>query len=321
MTKLRVGVLRGGPSSEYDVSLKTGGRVLRLLDPGRFEPLDILITKDGNWHWRGLPIQPEQAADEVDLFFNCLHGEYGEDGEVQRLLARLNRPFTGPEEIPAMTAINKQLTKNLLARAGLKVPPSLLVTTTNPKRSARLAFDRLPPPWIIKPLDRGSSIGVALARSFDELARHIELIRELANEILIEQYVSGKEAAVGVVDNFRNHRYYPLLPVEIRKPPDQPIWTQADKYASHIERQCPGCFTDEEKQELMRLAITAHESLGLRHYSRSDFIVSSRGIYLLEADALPGLTIKSLLPLALKAVGVTETDFLTHQAIEPALTA
>jgi len=126
MSKLRVGVLRGGPSSEYEVSLKTGASVLKNLSRQQFEPKDIFISRDGLWHLGGVPIWPEQAAEQVDIFFNALHGEYGEDGQVQRLLTNLERPFTGPEEISALASINKPLAKSLLAKAGIKVAPTLL---------------------------------------------------------------------------------------------------------------------------------------------------------------------------------------------------
>src|SRR5690349_10161681 len=101
--KTRVAVLRGGPSSEYEVSLKTGGQVLSLLRemPEAYEPLDVFISKDGEWHLQGLVQEPHEVLKHADVAFNALHGYYGEDGQVQRLLESLKVPYTGSSAIAA----------------------------------------------------------------------------------------------------------------------------------------------------------------------------------------------------------------------------
>ena len=140
----------------------------------------------------------------------------------------------------------------------------------------------------------------------------IERASEYSHEVMIEQYIPGKECAVGTIDNFRNQAVYALLPVEVRRPDKSPIWTNEHKVLGRASHTCPGCFNDDEKSELSRLAILAHETLGLRHYSQSDFIVSPRGIYLIEVNALPGLGEHALLPRALEAVGSSYPEFLDH---------
>lgn len=297
MSTLRVGVLRGGPSSEYDVSLQTGATILRSLANPAYTPRDIFIDRQGSWHLGGLPVLPEQAAEEVDIFFNCLHGEYGEDGQIQRLLVSLDKPFTGPEEIPAIAALNKVMTKKLLARAGIKVPISVTVLGhKNYRESAKEAFSQMAPPWIVKPVDRGSSVGLSVAKTFDQLIEGIKMASDFSDQILVEQFIKGKEATVGVIDQFRDKERYTLFPVERCA-------------GNHL---CPGTFTDKEKGELSELAEIAHDTLGLRHYSNADFIISPRGIYLLEVNALPGLATHSVLPRALSALGVGERDFASH---------
>lgn len=313
MATLRVGVLRGGPSSEYDVSLKSGARVLKHLNRQKYEPLDILITKDGHWHLNGAPVYPAAVAETVDLFWNALHGEYGEDGAVQRLLATLGKPHTGPEEVAALAAMNKPIGNSLLARAGIKTPQAVvIIPRASFKEAAQEPFNRLPPPWVVKPTDRGSAIGLSFARSFAELVAAIERASLFTNEIMVESYLSGRECSVGVIDGFRGQPLYALLPVEIRKPAQSPIWTNEHKLLGQASHACPGAFSDEEKAELGRLAVLAHETLGLRHYSQADFIVSPRGIYLLEVNALPGLGEHALLPHALEAVGSSYPEFLDH---------
>lgn len=313
MAKLRVGVLRGGPSAEYDVSLKTGAEVLKHLDRSKYEPMDIFLTRDGAWHNLGLPISPNEAANNVDLFFNCLHGEFGEDGGVQNLLTNLGRPFTGAEELSAMAAMNKPTTKSMLSRAGFLTPSAVLVTPrASARASARLPFEKLPPPWVIKPVDKGSSFGLSFARSFDDLVKAIDHASQYSSQVLVEQYIPGREVSLAVIENFRGQDIYPLLPVEIKRPTHKPVWHYEDRYSDETVKICPAALPDEHKTELARLTVLAHELLGLRHYSQADFIISPRGIYLLEVNSLPGLTSESLLPKALTAVGCSFADFLDH---------
>jgi len=105
---------------------------------------------------------------------------------------------------------------------------------------------------------------------------------------------------------------HPYRPIEIRPPNKSAIWNYEDKYSGATQEICPGCFTVADKQALEEQAVLAHRTLGLRHYSRSDFIVTPRGIYFLEVNTLPGMTATSLLPVALKAVGCNYSDFLDH---------
>ncbi len=320
MTKLRVGVLRGGPSAEYEVSLKTGGAVLKHLPADKYLLRDILITRDGTWHLNGVPARPEQVTGSVDLIFNALHGEYGEDGTVQELLDNLRLPYTGSGRLAAALAMNKPLASAHFKAAGGRVPVSLLVEgEEDPEAAAGRIFLKLSPPWVVKPADRGSSVGLSFVKKFTDLAAAIKQAATVSKKILVEQFIKGREATVGVIDHFRSQPIYVLPPIEIRAPGNKPVWDYNDKYSGETQEICPGLFSEGEKEELARLAALAHETLNLRHYSRSDFIVTPRGIYLLEVNTLPGLTPESLMPKALAAVGVDYPQFLDH-IIDLALT-
>lgn len=313
MGKIRVGVVRGGPSSEYEVSLRSGGTVLRELDRNKYEPRDILITKDGDWHLNGFATSPQRLVNEVDVFFNALHGEYGEDGVIQEILDEIGRPYTGSGREASALAMNKPQANATLKVAGFKVPVSLVLDSAEEAELlAGQVFYKLPPPWVIKPADRGSSVGLFLARTFSDLTKGLKQAANFSKNILVEQFIKGKEATVGVINHFRGQEYYVLPPIEIRKPAGKTLWDYHDKYSGLTPEICPGVFAESEKRELERLAALAHQTLGLRHYSRADFIVSPRGIYLLEVNTLPGLTNESLLPKALGAVGAKPADFLDH---------
>ena len=314
MLKVRVGVTRGGPSSEYDVSLKTGAAVLENL-PDRYEPVDVLITKDGLWHMGGVPVSPTQVRRNVDVVFNALHGEYGEDGQIQKIFDSLNLPYTGSGQLASNLAMNKPTAKDLARRYAIQIPLHFLVKKEEGldlDLVAREIFTKISPPWVIKPAARGSSIGLFLAPTFNQLATLIYHALQISEVVIVEEYILGKEATCGVIERFRGQSTYALPPIEIRTPKEKKLFDFEAKYSGQSEEICPGCFAFDEKKELEQLAVQIHQLLGLRHYSRSDFIVSKRGVYFLEVNTLPGLTEESLMPKAIKAVGSNYSQFLDH---------
>ncbi len=310
MSGIKVGVVRGGPSSEYEVSLKTGGAVLAHL-PEHYHGHDILITRDGTWHWQGLPSTPERVARQVDVVFNAMHGEYGEDGKVQSLLEHLGVPYTGSSTFASAVGMNKVMAKRVFKDAGLKVAAGVMIRRGEQSDPARFIFSKLAPPWVVKPADRGSSVGLFLVKTFAKLTESLAKAFGVSESVLVEEYIHGREATCGVVNHFRGQETYALPPIEIRRPTGT-VWGYDDKYNGQVEEVCPGAFTGDEKQALEALARRAHDALGLRHYSRSDFILSPRGIYILETNTLPGMTPTSLLPKALDAVGCKYPEFLDH---------
>src|SRR3989344_7062342 len=169
MYKVHVGVLRGGPSSEYEVSLKTGGQVLKHL-PDKYHSHDILITKDGLWHMAGVPRDPESILKHLDVVFNALHGEYGEDGKVQSILESHNKCYTGSRSLPSAMAMNKELTKKWFKKEGIKTPLSTVVERGEDiKKRAVHLFKTFPQPSIIKPISHGSSFGISVAHTIPEI--------------------------------------------------------------------------------------------------------------------------------------------------------
>jgi D-alanine-D-alanine ligase len=313
--RIVVGVLRGGPSHEYDVSLKTGASVLSALNREKYEPRDIFIDRNGQWHLHGIPANPERVLRGVDVVFNALHGHYGEDGQVQRVLEQLGVPYTGSAAHPSAIAFNKHRTREAVLALGVKVPHGVLLDgerITDIHQTALQLFRSLPQPSILKPVDGGSSFGMALADSFHALEDGLRHVLEHSKRILVEEFIKGREATVGVIDNFRNERTYALMPVEIIPPQDAKFFDTEAKYSGRSIERVPAQFSDQSKAMLANAARAVHEGLGLAHYSRSDFIVSPRGIYFLEVNTLPGLTSESLLPKALEAGGTTLPQFIDH---------
>ena len=318
MTKIRVGVVRGGISSEYEVSLKTGGHVLSILRDKLFDkynPVDVLITRDGLWHANGVPISRDDLASHIDIAFNALHGEYGEDGRLQSELEHLRIPFTGSESKASEIGMNKSLTKHFFKKSGIKTARHIDIHWKNITEDTISLAHRVhrlsPAPWIVKPIFGGSSIGIRVAKTFPDLVSALMQARDAGSDVLVEEFIIGREATVGVVEGLRGRELYPLFPIEIRKPPDD-AWHYDKKYDGSADEICPGAFSEEQSQMLMENASAIHRALGLRHYSRSDFIVTPRAVYALEVNTLPGLTEHSLLPKALLAAGVSSGEFIDH---------
>lgn len=316
-SSIRVGVLRGGPSAEYHISLDTGKNIITALreDPaGTYHPQDIFIDKQGVWHIDGIPHAPEQALNKVDLIFNALHGSYGEDGKIQSFLEAHGMPFTGSDAMSSAIGMNKTLTKTVLKSHSIKTPRWLELSADDIQNDINQVVNKLFNSWhvpmIIKPVSSGSSIGVSLIRNYHELPQALNEAA-LHGNVLIEEYIPGIETTCAVIEGFRGQELYSLPPIEIR--PENDFFDHSGKYESKAQEIVPATFSNELKKEIEEIARSVHRSLGLRHYSRSDFIIHPRrGIYVLEVNTLPGLTNESLLPKALRSVGSSIHDFTQH---------
>lgn len=324
---IKVGVIRGGISGEYEVSLASGAQVLSHLQSDimkdKYSAVDIFIDRDGIWHINGIPTSMDKIIHKVDVIINALHGDYGEDGKVQQLLEQWKIPYTGSGPFASAIGYNKFLTKQEFAKLGINTPKHILFPAYQDdfdgpraryaEKKAREVWELMTPPWILKPLTGGSSMGVHVCKTFQDLAEAFEESADAGVSVLVEEFIKGKEATVGVINNFRGQSVYTLPPIEIRIPKTSTFFDNEVKYNGKSQEICPGNFTDEEKRELERLATLIHNGLDLSHYSRSDFIIHpKKGIYALEVNTLPGLTDQSLMPKALNAVGATMPEFIEH---------
>lgn len=325
---LKIGVIRGGISGEYEVSLLSGAQVLSHLRNDeklkkKYKAIDIFIDRDGVWHINGIPTKLDKVARKVDVVINALHGDYGEDGKIQQELELFKIPYTGSGPLSSAVGYNKFLSKQEFEKLGIKTPRHILfpvyqVDFDGPRdlyatKKAKEVWEKLPPPWIVKPLTGGSSMGVHVCKTFDDLVHAFQVGVNEQVSCLVEEFISGKEATVGVIDNFRGQKVYALPPIEIRIPKSSIFFDNTVKYNGKSQEICPGNFTDKEKRELERLASLIHTGLDLDHYSRSDFIIHpKKGIFALEVNTLPGLTGESLMPKALSAVGSSLPEFIEH---------
>lgn len=296
--KIRVGILRGGPSHEYDASLLSGATVRQHL-PEKYDVHDIFISRDGDWHSGGLVRNPQKIVSQVDVVFNALHGRYGEDGKVQAILEMHNIPYTGSKVLGSALGIHKGLAKKMFQDHGIKTPIYLVL---HPKDNVRgrivEIFQSFPQPVIVKPINGGSLMATTVTKDFSTFEKAVEDAFRHSGSVLVEEYISGREATCGVLDSGDGKTAYGLFPIEV-KSAGQGVY--------------PSTFSPEIKKAIQELSLEMHMALGLRHYSRSDFIVTpSRGIYALETNSLPKLTQGSLFSQSLLATGVSFSDFLDH---------
>ncbi|MEK7501651.1 MAG: D-alanine--D-alanine ligase [Patescibacteria group bacterium] len=315
---IRIGVLRGGPSSEYKISLNTGANVLRALrekHSEKYHSHDLLIDNFGQWYFDGVKESIQDILPRVDMIFNALHGSYGEDGKIQNILEIHGIPFTGSGSMASAIGMNKSLTKKEFIKHGIKTPYGKILSSnsvkTNTDTVVRELFQTFILPAIIKPVSAGSSVGVSLIRSYKDLSRALNTASKHGDEIIIEEFIPGIEATCGVIEGFRDQELYALPPIEIR--PMTAFFDYEAKYQGKSREIVPASFSHSFKEKLMELARKIHRALGLCHYSRSDFIIHpKRGIYALEVNTLPGLTDESLIPKALRAVGSDTHEFVDH---------
>ncbi len=308
-----VGVLRGGPSREHESSLRSGASILAHLPDERYVTRDIYINKNGEWHDRGRIISPERALRQIDVALIGLHGEYGENGEIQKLLQRYGVPYAGADAFGSYLAKHKLMSKTRAQEAGLLTPAFRYIDSASVAETMVHDIIReLSQPVVVKPVGWGSSLGVSIVGGYAHVLAAIEnLFAQNAQGVLVEEYIRGKEATVSVVEGLRGEKLYVPPPVEIVLPKGE-FFSHTLKTSGGIRLRFPGNFTRAASEELQRAARVAHRSLGLRHYSRSDFIVTPKGVYYLETNTLPEIHPESLLAKSLESVGIKFHYFLEH---------
>ena len=283
----KIAVLMGGPGSERAVSLASGHAVLKaLLDMGLDAvPVDVTTTEI-------------HLPEGTDLGFNVIHGTFGEDGQLQDAMEKLGVPYTGAGSASSKLAIHKSLAKERFLASGVPTARSETVSLSPgviPDLTIR-------PPLVIKPPLEGSSVGIQIVKSPNELPSALLKAAENYSEVLIEEFIEGKELTVGILDG-------KALPIVQITPPEG-VYDMASKYpwlsgAKGSEYECPADLDLETTMAVQAAATAAHRSLGIEIYSRVDVLLDSDNRpFVLEANTIPGMTETSLLPKAAAAAGI-----------------
>ncbi len=308
MRKIRLALLSGGASSEREVSLKSGDQVYDALDKSRYD----IKRYDPKTDLKALV---NDAAD-TDAALVILHGPYGEDGTVQGLLDLLGIPYQGAGVLGSAVAMNKLAAKKLYTGAGIPVPDYITLSGGQKTDTDKL-LEKLGLPVVIKPVSAGSSVGMTIVRQPADLDAALAEAFSHDTTVLAEEYITGREITCGVLGN-RNIEALPV--VEIIPGEGHEFFDYEAKYVpGATEEICPARIDDLTRERAQKLAVESHKALFLKGYSRTDMILQSDGLFVLETNTIPGMTATSLYPQAGNAAGYTFSallDTLIELAIE-----
>jgi D-alanine-D-alanine ligase len=320
---MRITVLTGGATAERAVALASAAQVVAALRSRAHEvavvdtvtgplagaaetaalsaavgaPPDAAALDDRERRFLGETLATLTEIRRADVVFLCLHGGRGEGGVVQALLETIGVPYTGSGPLASALAMDKDLAKRLARAAGIPVPDWLMAPAPAAEVGRRLGW-----PVIVKPSKQGSSVGLTLADGPDGLEAAIRFAARYDDEVMVEQYVPGREVTVGVLADA-------ALPVgEII--PRRGLFDYEAKYTPGASTEVfPAALAPTAAAQAQGHALVAHRALKLGGYSRIDFRLGAAGdIFFLEANTLPGLTGTSLLPQAARAAGISFPD-------------
>ncbi len=276
----KLAVLKGGSSAERDVSLRSGAAAAEALRQAGYEVSEVIVDN-----------ADFVVPDETDLAFLALHGTFGEDGQIQEILAARGIPYTGANADVSRIAFDKEKTKEKLRQHNVPTPEGQLVR--------RLEEITLPLPVFIKPNAQGSSVGTHPATTPQELASALADALKFDTAVLVERFIKGKELTVGVLGD-------QVLPIVEIHPLDG-FYDYTNKYTKgRTEYFCPARLPEEITSLIQQYALMAHRAIGHPVYSRIDFLLEDDVFPVcLEINTIPGMTATSLLPKAAAAVGIT----------------
>ncbi|MDY2699282.1 MAG: D-alanine--D-alanine ligase [Lachnospiraceae bacterium] len=327
---MKIVVLAGGISTERDVSLSSGAMIYRALKRNGHqavlldvylgyagEDADRIFEKDEDWAKemgsiseknpdieRVKAMRPDgdknffgpnviSICQSADVVFMALHGENGENGKIQACFDLMGITYTGTDYASSALCMDKGLSKDMFACYGIPTPSGIRL------RKGQKQEKQVPFPCIVKACCGGSSVGVSIANKEEEYEDALKEAFRYDDEVIVEQYIKGREFSVGVMDG----RALPVIEIA----PLQGFYDYKNKYqAGSTVETCPAQLSQEKTKEMQGYAETAFQALRLKNYARMDFMMSENGdIYCLEANTLPGMTPTSLLPQEAAAEGVS----------------
>jgi D-alanine-D-alanine ligase len=284
----KITVLKGGPGSEREISLATARSVVAALAECGAEVTEVDV------------IGPDfEVPADCDLAFNCIHGTFGEDGQLQRILNQRRIPYTGAGAASSELAFDKVLSKKRFIENLVPTPLFELLVVREGSDPGPVA---MPLPFVVKPPKEGSSVGVHIVREEEEVAPALADVAKYDAIALVEEFVSGKELTVGILGD-------DALPV-IHICPKSGFYDLKNKYPwltgeGGTEYICPAELDPETTRAVQEAALAAHRALGIEVYSRVDLLLDEANrVYVLEVNTIPGMTSSSLLPKAARVAGI-----------------
>uniref|UniRef100_A0A7C3MHZ6 D-alanine--D-alanine ligase n=1 Tax=Dictyoglomus thermophilum TaxID=14 RepID=A0A7C3MHZ6_DICTH len=300
---MKIGVLIGVKSTEKEIAMKTAQNIISALKIKGYEYCEIPIDEN---------IVENIKREKIDVAIISAHGLYGEDGTIQGLLELLGIPYVGSGVLASALALNKVMAKKIFLYHKIPTPKWIEISKkdmeTKDLEKILENIKKLKKPWIVKPSNQGSTIGLSIANDKDELIKALEYAFRFDQYILIEEFIRGKEITASIYD-IDNTICLPLIEII----PKTGFYDYQTKYTPGLsEHIIPARLSEETYKKAQELGVLAHQALGCRHLSRVDMIVEedTQNIYVLEVNTIPGMTETSLYPESAKAFGIEFPDLI-----------
>lgn len=282
----RIAVLAGGPSNEREISIRSGRAVHKAL---KESGCDVVLAEIS-----GSGVKRAVRPLSADVVFLALHGRFGEDGTIQKVLEDMAIPYTGSGVMASKLALDKIAAKKVFERHGILIPQYKVIDKRAVNAARRLSY-----PIVVKPRNEGSSIGLSIVRRIEELGAALGKAFKYSDKIIAEKFIEGREITVGILDE------KPLPVIEIV--PGRDFY---DFYAKYKDKKTeyitPAHLPRHIYKRAQKIGLAAHKALRCRDFSRVDMILTADGdIFTLEVNTIPGLTKRSLLPKAAGSAGIS----------------
>jgi D-alanine-D-alanine ligase len=304
---IKVAIMFGGPGKEHEVSLSSAKNILENIDRNLFDVLEVLVTQDKKYEIDGKFFNEDDGIEEikekgVEIVFPVIHGTYGEDGELQEKLEQDGIRFVGSSGKVSAVTIDKNKTNKILEENGIRIPRSTIIT----KEDCGFNFTY---PIIIKPIDEGSSVDLYKFENEIDFKNHAEVIFKNHKQMLVQEFVKGKEFTCGVIE--KDNEVIPLIATEV-------ILTKGELFDYEAKYTTGGCrevtpaeIDDTVMKKIQDVAVMCHKVLGCTSISRTDMIIKDDVLYVLEINTVPGMTKTSFIPQQARVCGYEMKDLIT----------
>ncbi len=318
--KKNIAVVAGGSSSEYEISLKSAGLIMDCIDTERFNSYLVVMEKD-QWYVKHAgetfsvnrnDFSWEQHGNTVhfDKVYNIIHGTPGEDGKIQGYFDLLNIPYTGCDVLTSAITFNKSICKQLVRSHGITTPQSVVLQQHLSYNLAELVKE-LNFPCFVKPNNGGSSFGASKVDLSEDLADAIAKAFEHDHEVLIEEYILGKELTCGVYRTNEMARALPITEIVTKNA----FFDFQAKYEGASEEITPARVDEETTERCQRLTERIYTLLGCQGLARLDYILQDDELYFIEANTTPGCSPESIIPQQIRAAGLDIKKIINDQLI------
>ncbi len=300
---LRIALIAGGVSAEREVSLKGARQIRAALKRLGYDVLEFDPQTD--------LARLVKEAYRLDCALLVLHGPFGEDGRMQGFLDMIGLPYQGSGVLGSAIAMDKHLAKTIYTANGIPTPGWRLLTRPVEEGDLQAIIESLGLPLMVKPKTQGSSIGMGIARDVDGLKALVESAFEWDDELIVEEFIQGRELSVGVLEDFGD---WTLPPIEIIPGDQYEFFDYEAKYSPGATKEvCPAPVDPDIEARARDLAKRAHSALGLSDYSRTDMLLTEDGsLLVIETNTIPGMTETSLLPQEAAVAGLGFDSLIDH---------